>query len=172
MSMPEQGCHRLRMADLGQPALFIATAAGSGLLRPAPGTWGSLLAAGLAVLALSLAPTVALTPLLVAATVLATLAGLVTVPQAQRRCGNGDPGAVVIDEVAGVWLALALQPADLLARHPLLAPVVCFGLFRVFDILKPGPVAWAEALPGALGVMLDDLIAGLIAGACAFAFLH
>ena len=72
--------------------------------------------------------------------------------------GVKDPGEVVIDEVAGMWIALL--PAGLIWWQILLAAM----LFRLFDILKPGPVGWADKrLPGGLGIMADDLIAGALA---------
>jgi phosphatidylglycerophosphatase A len=67
---------------------------------------------------------------------------------------------VVIDEVAGQWIALLVVPLDW--RWYLAA----FLLFRVFDILKPGPVRMAEKLPGGVGVMADDIVAGVFAAVC------
>lgn len=82
---------------------------------------------------------------------------------------GGDPGWVVIDEVAGQWIAL------LAAFRPSLVMVLAaFLFFRAFDILKPGPVHWLERWPGALGVLADDVLAGIFAAllllACRFAF--
>ena len=77
-----------------------------------------------------------------------------------------DPQWIVIDEVAGQWLALAAVPL-----HPLDC-LLAFVLFRVFDIAKPWPVSWADRrVGGALGIMLDDLLAGLYAAIVAFAIL-
>ena len=73
-----------------------------------------------------------------------------------RHGGDGDPSWVVVDEVAGQLVALAVIPLD-----PALYAAAFLG-FRVFDILKPWPVGWADrALKGGLGIMLDDLFAGL-----------
>jgi phosphatidylglycerophosphatase A len=73
--------------------------------------------------------------------------------------GGGDPGAVVIDEVAGQWLAVVLLRADPLAYF------LAFVFFRLFDIAKPWPVGWLDrTLKGGLGIMVDDLMAGLYAG--------
>jgi phosphatidylglycerophosphatase A len=77
--------------------------------------------------------------------------------RAERRLGAKDPGAIVIDEVAGMTLSVApfaLTPAVLL---------VGFALFRLFDVTKPFPARGSQRLPGGIGVMLDDLIAGLYA---------
>ncbi len=69
-----------------------------------------------------------------------------------------DPQWIVIDEVAGQWLALSVAPLN-----PFLF-AAGFALFRIFDVLKPWPVRWADQrLPGALGIMLDDMLAGLYA---------
>ena len=74
-----------------------------------------------------------------------------------------DPQWIVIDEVAGVWLALAVVPLHLLSY------LGAFVLFRFFDIVKPWPVSWADRhVGGALGIMLDDLLAGMYAAGIAF----
>jgi phosphatidylglycerophosphatase A len=149
---------------VGGFAVAIATVGGVGDLRPAPGTWASVAAGALALALLLTVPAAALTPVLGAVTLLATLAGLATAGAAARRLGRGDPAQVVIDEVAGVLLAVACVPAAALTREPVLAVVLAVALFRVFDIAKPWPVASCERLPGALGIMADDLVAGLLAG--------
>lgn len=70
-----------------------------------------------------------------------------------------DPGLIVIDEVAGLWLTLAVAPLDPVAIG------LGFLFFRVADIAKPWPVSWADQrLSGGLGIMLDDILAGLYAG--------
>lgn len=70
----------------------------------------------------------------------------------------GDPGEIVIDEVAGQWLALLSAPLTPLAY------ALVFLLFRIFDICKPWPVRWADRqVPGGLGIMLDDLLAAVYA---------
>jgi len=87
---------------------------------------------------------------------LLALAGLWAAGKECRRCGLEDPQTVVVDEVAGVWLALA--------GHPKLAWVALLGvaLFRLLDILKPPPIRQMESFPGGWGVMLDDVVAGAI----------
>ncbi len=132
----------------------IASLAGVGHLRPAPGTWGSAVALIPAALLLLLAG-----PIAVAAGAL-VLAGLgwwaASVELAMTE--EADPEWMVIDEAAGQWLAVAGLPT-----FGWLGLVLAFALFRLFDIVKPGPVGWADRLPGAVGVMLDDLVAGLFA---------
>ncbi len=83
------------------------------------------------------------------------------------RSAVNDPGEVVIDEVAGQWLAVAALPPD-----PVLY-VTAFVLFRLFDIKKPWPIGWADrAVGGGLGIMLDDIFAGLLAGAIVSALAY
>jgi len=155
----------------GRLAVAVATAGGIGLLRPAPGTWASI-ATGLAAFAWLLAcPGLAREGMLAGA-ILATGAGLACAPAACRRFARKDPGQVVIDEVAGVLAGLCLLPGHLLREAPLAAVTATVLLFRVFDIAKPFPMASLEALPGAFGIMADDLAAGLIAGVLAAAVLR
>lgn len=143
---------------------LIATFGFVGLLRPAPGTWGSL--AGL----------VAAWPIHVlggpiafmCATIVVSLAGYWAAGRYMADTGRHDAPEIVIDEVAGQWIALwpvsigaAHAGADLAALWP--GIVAAFVFFRLFDILKPGPIGWADRQPGAWGVMLDDIIAGWLA---------
>lgn len=128
----------------------LATWFGAGLLPWAPGTWGSLAALLLA------APIerVSGRPGLAAAAALAFAAGLWAADRYERETGRRDPGAVVIDEVAGQWLVLAAVPAAPWAWG------AGFVLFRAADILKPWPARLAErGLPGGLAVMTDDIAA-------------
>ncbi len=131
-------------------ARFIASGFGCGFAPVAPGTFGAL--GGLAIGALLLALQPALLP---AAALVATLLGLWAV---RRIGGDDDPGWITIDEVAGQLLALT--PLTHLSLTGLL---VAFALFRLLDILKPGPIGWADRQHGATWVMADDVIAGLIA---------
>jgi phosphatidylglycerophosphatase A len=103
-----------------------------------------------------------------AATVLVTAVGVWAAARAEGLYGRVDDGRVVIDEVAGQLLALApLWPSAPIAasKSGVFAWVVTgFVAFRVFDIAKPGPVRWAERrFEGGIGVMADDVIAGLLA---------
>lgn len=161
-------------APLVRPPLGVhfATVLGIGHLRPASGTWASI-AAGMAAWAFcAWAGEGRLLPGLVAATIAVSVIGLLASPAAMRHFARRDPSQVVIDEVAGTWAALACIPAAVLHREPLLAVAVAVAWFRVFDIAKPWPVGWLERLPGAWGIMVDDLAAGLLAGAMSAAVLH
>jgi phosphatidylglycerophosphatase A len=140
-------------------AWALATFFGAGLLRPGPGTYGSaaalLLWYGAAHVfhpsALALAAGTA------AAALIATLIGIPASTVVARESGRVDPGFVVIDEVAGQWIALIAIRADW--THALFALL----LFRVFDIWKPWPIRQLERLPAGTGIMLDDVAAGAFA---------
>lgn len=150
--------------------IALCTWFGAGCLRPAPGTWGSIAAALCAWIALLLMPASIDRLALLSATAVVTALGIWAAPAAIRHFGVEDPSQVVIDEVAGTWLAIACLPAHALA-HPWLAVLVAVALFRVFDIAKPWPVGLCEHLPGGWGIMADDLAAGAIAGGLGAAIL-
>lgn len=136
-----------------------ATFFGAGLLKPGPGTWGSLAAAAIwyfGLRAVHLTGGFA-TAAALGGALLVTLAGIPAASIVEQECGREDPGFVVIDEVAGQWVALALAPLDW--GHALLG----LGLFRLFDIVKPPPARQLERLHGGTGIMLDDLAAGTYA---------
>jgi phosphatidylglycerophosphatase A len=142
-------------------ARILATAGGVGYAPIAPGTFGS--AVGVAVYVL-LSP---LHPLLFALTA-ATLFALGTwaSDRAESFFGKKDDGRIVIDEVVGQLLALSplLFFANFAGATWLALLGAGFLLFRLFDIWKPGPVAWAERrFAGGAGVMLDDVVAGALA---------
>jgi phosphatidylglycerophosphatase A len=132
-------------------AVLIATAGGAGRAPVAPGTVGSALAA----LLLWLVPFSRAGVVLFLVAV--TLVGAWAAGRAERALGVKDPAVIVIDEVAGMTLAVV--------AFPLTAPVLVtgFALFRLFDVAKPFPAGRAQRLPGGLGVMVDDLVAGLYA---------
>lgn len=138
------------------PAHLAATLFGIGLLPKAPGTWGSLAAlpGAWALLAVGGAPALALGAALV------SVLGIWAAGRYAAALGREDPGACIIDEVAGQWIALlpaGLDPVGFL---------VGFLAFRAFDIVKPWPVGWADrTLPGGFGIMADDLLAGCYAAA-------
>lgn len=137
-------------------ALAIATWFGCGYSPVAPGTVGSL---GAIAVALPLVRycgfgRVELAVMAMAAAVVGTWAG----GRAARHFASKDPGYVVVDEVAGQWFALA--GATVLNWKSWLA---AFLLFRLFDIWKPFPARQAESLPGGIGIMMDDVVAGLYA---------
>ncbi|MEO0371424.1 MAG: phosphatidylglycerophosphatase A [Pseudomonadota bacterium] len=155
-------------------AHFIATTGGVGHLKPAPGTWGSLaalpLAFGLHVLGGVW--------VLIAATIVVFFIGVWATARVTEGQVDHDPSHVVVDEVVGQWIAL--WPVSLGMMHSGAGVLdmwpgwVCaFVLFRLFDITKPGPVGWADRRDDAVGVMLDDVFAGVMAalGVGVLAFL-
>jgi phosphatidylglycerophosphatase A len=138
-------------------ARILATAAGTGYLPIAPGTWGS----ALAVLIFVLFSPVGFWLFGLSLVALCFL-GIWAAELAERDFGRKDDGRIVIDEVVGQLLTLAPLMIWGSSRSPL-ALVTGFVLFRCFDIWKPGPVGWSERhFTGGLGVMMDDVVAGLL----------
>lgn len=142
--------------SLRQPAVLLATWFGTGMLPVAPGTWASLVALAMAwVVVGGLGVWV-----LAAGCLMLLFAGLWAAGRCARACGDSDPKVVVVDEVVGQWLVLLVVPPD-----PRLY-AAGFLLFRLFDILKPWPVSWAERrFAGGLGIMADDVLAAAYAAA-------
>ncbi|PIE07360.1 MAG: phosphatidylglycerophosphatase A [Rhodobacterales bacterium] len=138
---------------------------GAGLLRPAPGTWGSLAALPFVWVFHVLGG-----PWLLAAAILAGFfAGLWAVRGLVAEIGEEDPSEIVIDEVVGMWIALLpvsfgawAMGADVLALYP--GWIAAFLGFRLFDIWKPWLVGRADRRGDPMGVMLDDVWAGVFAG--------
>jgi phosphatidylglycerophosphatase A len=138
------------------PARLIATVFGVGYAPFAPGTWGSLAALPAAWLIASVAGRWALVP----AAILLFFVGWWATTQVVRESKVSDPQSVVIDEVVGQWLTLAVAPL-----HPV-AYGLGFVLFRAADIVKPWPARWADRkLKNGFGVMLDDVFAALYSAA-------
>lgn len=136
--------------------LALATWFGCGLAPKAPGTVGTIGALPIGVLILWLGGVWGL----LAATLVVFALGLWAAREFERHSGTHDSGAIVIDEVAGIWLALCFAGMNAVMI------AAAFLLFRLFDIKKPGAIGWADRkLPGAWGVMMDDVFAGLYAGA-------
>ncbi len=141
------------------PVLLLALGFGSGLLPKAPGTWGSVLAVGLygllfPGLSLQWAIAILLTSFVI---------GIGLCGAAAAALGAHDHGAVVWDEFVGQWMVLLYLQRVM--DFPLLASAaVGFLLFRLFDIVKPWPIRWFDRnVHGGLGVMLDDVLAALMA---------
>jgi phosphatidylglycerophosphatase A len=136
------------------PVTLIATWFGSGLLRPAPGTWGTLAALPPAYVIARFGGPVAL----VIAIVVAFAIGVWAANAYARAAEKSDPSEVVIDEVAAMWLVLAAAPPNWLGW------LLAFVAFRFFDVLKPWPVNLADIkLKGGFGIMIDDIIAAFYA---------
>lgn len=146
---------------------LIATFFCVGYLRPAPGTWGSLAALSAAWVLHVLGGPI----LLALGLALSFTLGVWATARETKGKDDHDPSEIVIDEVAGQWLALlpvsigaTHAGVDMLALWP--GWVTAFVAFRLFDILKPGPIGWADRRNDPLGVMLDDIFAGIAAALC------
>lgn len=140
--------------NLANPHYLIGTWFGLGLMKKAPGSWGSLggMVFGMILLVLGGAPA------LVQAMLLLLVAGWWASDQILKETNVQDNQIIVIDEVVGIMIAM------IAAGGRIEYIMISFILFRVFDIIKPWPVSWCqEKLPGAYGVMADDVAAGIYA---------
>jgi len=139
------------------PAHLLALGLGSGLLRPGPGTWGTLLAW---LLFAAIAPEGATDPataLIVVA--VALIIGTWAAGHAAAMLGEADPSTIVVDEIVAFWLVLVMLPVG---PHLLRWQALAFLLFRFFDIVKPPPIRQIDRRwKNAVGVMADDLVAAL-----------
>lgn len=149
------------------PAVWVATWIGCGFMRPAPGTWGSLGAIPPALILILLGGP----KYLLAALILVIALGFWASARFEDMSGERDSKMIVIDEVAGQWIAL--WPV---LTTPTINPILvlaAFALFRLFDITKPFPVGWFDRkLSGPVSVMGDDIAAGLIAALILEGFIH
>ncbi len=143
-------------------ALSIATLGPVGRMPKAPGTWGSAAALLVSPWLFQPLPLAARCAALVGVLAVGTWAA----GRAGRVLGKEDPGCVVVDELLGQWTAFAPFHLGSFTSSTPWELLALFGLFRVFDILKPWPIRWADSkVRGGFGVMLDDLLAGLMAAA-------
>tara|TARA_B100000214_G_C23949310_1_gene619587 strand:+ start:563 stop:1024 length:462 start_codon:yes stop_codon:yes gene_type:complete len=148
----------MNFPNLKKPSHFFATWFGIGLIRPAPGTWGSLAALLIWYFAEFLHSSIHIfLPIFI-------LFSWLACSQASQDSQSKDHSSIVIDEVAGMLVALSF------VAHEIIIYLWAFLLFRFFDIWKPWPVSWADNnVKGGLGIILDDLIAGLFAGGIIYA---
>ena len=138
------------------PVLLLAFGFGSGLSPKAPGTVGTIAAIPLWLL---LAQLPQIPYILVVAA--AALIGISICGVAADRLGVHDHGGIVWDEFVGLWIAMAFLPPTYVSL------ALGFVLFRLFDIIKPWPISWLDKhVGGGLGIMIDDVVAGLAAGVC------
>jgi len=158
-------------------ALVIATC-GVGYLPLAPGTWGSLVGIGVYVLVRGIAMKLffgsaagrnfnllhvyyGVVAFELAVVVMITLVGIWAASRTEKLSGRKDPSKVVIDEVAGQFIAL--MPVPFVLGAAWWSTILAFVLFRIFDIVKPYPARTFESLHGGLGIMADDVVAGVYA---------
>lgn len=147
---------------LRSPSLLLAFGFGSGCSPWAPGTMGTLAALPLAVLLLQL-------PLLWYCLVilLAAALGVWLCQRASDELEVHDHGGIVWDEFVGLWITFIAVPAE----WPWL--LAGFALFRLFDIIKPWPISYLDRqVHGGLGIMLDDILAGVLAALCLQGLIH
>ena len=135
--------------------LFMATSFGSGFSPVAPGTAGALLAVLLWIAGYFLLPFGILQAVLAAAIVYFTVQGIYSSAVMEKYWGE-DPSRVVIDEMVGVWIPLLVVPDG-----GWWYVVAAFALFRFFDIVKPLGVRRMERFRGGVGIMMDDILAGI-----------
>ncbi|MGZ8191186.1 MAG: phosphatidylglycerophosphatase A family protein [Methylococcaceae bacterium] len=139
---------------LRDPVLFLAFGFGSGLAKKAPGTFGTV--AAIPLYWLFAKADISIYSLL---TIIVTVAGVWICDIAAKKLAEHDFGGIVWDEIAGFLITMWFVP------FTWQAVALGFVLFRVFDILKPWPIKWADKhVQGGLGIMLDDVLAGIFAG--------
>ena len=136
------------------------------MLHPGPGTWGSLATVLVWCVVASRIPAAYRSLIAFVGVAVVTAVGIPAATRFARATGKKDPQQVVIDEVAGQLLTLALAP---LHWKPVLAG---FILFRAFDMLKPPPIRRLEQLPEGTGIVVDDLGAGIYAALVLQLLLH
>ena len=137
-------------------AKLIATGLGSGYMPVAPGTAGAALAAIITYLIAISSTWSNLNIILIVLSIVFTILGIWSANVLQEEWGH-DPGRIVVDEMVGIWISMLFIPFSLLNL------LLAFGLFRLYDIWKPWIVKKAEDLDGGLGVMADDIVAGVFA---------
>jgi len=150
---------------------WIATGLGTGLMPRAPGTFGSLLGLLLSYFSLIYLPhdpPFAYVTLALCLALFVIAIAWFSIDWSEADILGHDDQRIVVDEVAGQMLACLIM-----ANTHILPLLLSFGLFRLFDIWKPGPIGWADReLPGAWGTLIDDLIAGVVAGVITLAVCH
>ena len=139
------------------PVLLLAFGFGSGLSPKAPGTMGTIAAIPFWLLLVQLPQIPYIFSVAAAALIGISICGV-----AADRLGVHDHGGIVWDEFVGLWIAMAFLPPTYVSL------ALGFVLFRLFDIIKPWPISWLDKhVGGGLGIMIDDVMAGLAAGVCA-----
>lgn len=133
---------------------FLATGLGVGNLRPAPGTWGSLLALIIAYFYPSSMSLIIVTSIL----------GVYICQKAEEYIGEHDSPRIVWDEIVGIFISVYHVSGVYL--------ILAFLLFRFFDITKIYPIGKLQELPGGWGIMVDDILAGVLARAVLFLIMY
>lgn len=148
---------RVRGNSLRLISMWVATGFGLGYLPPAPGTYASILATVAWYFVYQFLPPASF-PLHLVTVILLVPITWWTAGRTARTLERDDPSCIIMDEVLGQSLALLFAPLTLVNV------IVAFAAFRFFDIVKPFPVRPCERLPGGLGILMDDMTAGIYAG--------
>ena len=160
--LPKAPIHFQHMTWFDRSMVFCAVGFGSGLMPKAPGTFGSAFALLFVPLWLYLGLAYS-----IAAVVLISMVGIYICGHAAKVLHVHDDGRIVWDEFAGQ--SIALLPLLYLQQMNALWVLLGLILFRLFDVWKPFPIGWADRhVSGGLGIMLDDIIAGVLAALCLF----
>lgn len=158
MLMSKDDLKAIGKLNLKHPYVWVATWFGSGFMRPGPGTWGSFAAIPFCLILYKYA---GIEAVLIALLSIAVL-GFWASDLFDKATDGHDNKMIVVDEVVGQWIALL--PMLYFVEMNITLTLLGFALFRFFDILKPWPICWLDKhCGGAAGVMLDDVLAGLIA---------
>ncbi|MGD8117518.1 phosphatidylglycerophosphatase A [Vibrio sp. TRT 29B02] len=150
----------LSLISLKNPWHLLATGFGSGLSPIVPGTMGTLAAIPFYLLLVQLP-----LPLYLVALVVACIIGVKICQVTSDDMGVHDHGSIVWDEFAGFWITMLVVPVLNLSAYDWKWLLTGFVLFRFFDMVKPWPIGWLDKrVHGGLGIMLDDIVAGVMAG--------
>jgi len=153
---------KIPFSYLKNPLHFLSLGFGSGLAPKAPGTFGTLVAVPLYLLMANLE-----LGLYLLITCVVTFAGVYLCYYTSKALGVHDHSGIVIDEIAGYFITMIAVPFDWLWIG------AGFILFRFFDILKPWPISWIDKnIHGGLGIMLDDVLAGVFSFVCLHALIN
>lgn len=149
-------------------AFFFATGFYSGLAKKGPGTCGSIVAALCYIALYNLLPETLHFKAMILVSILLTILSIVLCNflLKKRNADKKDPQEIVIDEFAGFFVSTIGIQANLTNA------VICFALFRLFDIIKPPPIKRIEKLPRGYGITLDDVLAGVYANLLAHLIIH
>ena len=152
----------IRFEQLKRPVVLFASGFGAGCAPIAPGTAGTMVAIPFVYLIQMLGLEV-----FIAVTVAISLIGIGICGQAAKNLGTHDHPGIVFDEIAGYFITMIAAPSGWVWI------VIGFVLFRLFDILKPWPISWLDRrIGGGLGIMLDDIVAGVFALICMQLAVH
>ncbi|WP_439294915.1 phosphatidylglycerophosphatase A family protein [Lonepinella sp. BR2882] len=158
--------HPLQHLRLTNPVHLLAVGLGSGLIHPAPGTWGSLAGLFIGILFMQIVPL----KIFMIFTAVCFLIGCYLCQKTANDMGVHDHGSIVWDEFVGIWI-VQIGMDGFLVEHLILGNVVAFGLFRLFDIWKPFPIRYFDRkLENGFGIMIDDVLASLYALLAYFIF--